>query len=93
MRGHLQWLHAPKRRCILTIITGEWFIVKQSVDADFGDSAPHRSLSRGRAVLLVAAGGLLQTIGETLSLGTSGALSAGSALLIFSSTALAVALF
>ena len=69
------------------------FFVKQSVDADFRDSDHHRSLSIKRAVLLVAAGGLLQTIGETLSLGTSGALSAGSALLIFSSTALAVALF
>ncbi len=75
------------------MMTGEWFFVKQSVDADFMDSEPHRSLSIGRAVLLVAAGGLLQTIGEILSLSTSEALSAGSTLLIFSSTALAVGLF
>ncbi len=45
------------------------------------------------ALLLIAAGGILQTIGETLALSASGALSAGSALVIFCSTAASAALF
>jgi hypothetical protein len=45
-----------------------------------------------RAFLLLAAGGMLQTLGETLALGASGAISTGSALVIFCSTAASVAL-
>jgi hypothetical protein len=67
-------------------------IVDKNVDADALNSTPHAPIRTGRAFGLIAAGGLLQTIGETLSLGTSGALPAGSALVIFCSTALGVAL-
>jgi hypothetical protein len=45
----------------------------------------------GKALMLIAAGGLLQTIGETLTFGAAGALPAGKALLIFSSTTFGVA--
>jgi hypothetical protein len=46
----------------------------------------------GKALWCIAAGGILQTIGETLSLGTSGAMPSGTALGIFASTTLGVAL-
>jgi len=42
--------------------------------------------------MLIAAGALLQTVGETLALGTTGTVAAGRALLIFSSTVLGIAL-
>jgi hypothetical protein len=66
--------------------------VKKRVDAGSIIPASRDHLSIARAFTLIAAGGLLQTIGETLSLGTSGALPAGNALLIFGSTALGVTL-
>jgi hypothetical protein len=45
-----------------------------------------------RPFILIAVGGLLQTLGETLALGTSGKLPPTQALIIFSSTLLGIAL-
>ncbi len=59
---------------------------------DSGDSRTLHRLALSRELTLIAAGSLLQTIGETLALSASGALSPGGALLIFGSTTLGVSL-
>ncbi|HEY7356902.1 MAG TPA: glycosyltransferase 87 family protein [Ktedonobacterales bacterium] len=66
--------------------------MQKSVDAAAPDPTPDDSLPIGRAFRLITIGGLLQTIGETLALGASGAIATGNALVIFCSTALGVAL-
>src|SRR5579885_1605306 len=67
-------------------------MVHTRVDAAAPNPTPDKRIPIGRALMLIAAGGLLQTIGETLSLGASGAIPAGSALVIVCCTAPGIAL-
>lgn len=74
-----------------TILISEEFVHK-SVDVDSTGSTVHHQPSMSSAFRLIAAGGILQTIGETFALGASGAIAAGSAALIFCSAAASVTL-
>src|ERR1051326_807163 len=68
-------------------------LVQKRVDVDSLDSASPAPWPGRSPLMLVAAGGILHIIGETLALGASGALPSGMAFLIFGSSALAVTLF
>ncbi|HEY7347464.1 MAG TPA: hypothetical protein VH599_04030 [Ktedonobacterales bacterium] len=61
--------------------------MEKAVDTGSIASTPDHQPAISGAFRLIAAGAILQTIGETLALGASGALPAGGALLIFSSVA------
>lgn len=66
--------------------------MKQNTSQVSDLSPSHQAGEINQSFILIAAGGLLQTLGETLSIGTSGMLPPGKALISFSGVTLGVAL-